>query len=347
MGVGGAPPRRVGTMTVLESPAKPRTAEPVLRVRGLSVRYPLKRSGFWGRRSAATAVEDISFEIAPGETLGLVGESGSGKTTIARAVLRQVEAVTGQIVLNGVDVTRLRGEALRRLRAGMQVVLQDPYASLNPRMRVLDLVAEPLLVHGRVRSIDEAREQVVELLRLVGLPADAHERYPHAFSGGQRQRIGIARALALRPSLIVADEPVSALDVSIRAQVVNLMRDLQVRFGISYLFIAHDLSIVRHVSHRVAILYAGRIVELAACETIYQRPAHPYTRSLIAAVPVPDPGQKRWRDRAFRADDVGEPGAADGCAFRARCPRANGRCSAVPPLVEIAPGHLVACWNRG
>ena len=324
----------------------PETTEPVLQVRNLTVRYPVRRGGFWGGRSFATALDGVSFDIMPGETLGLVGESGSGKTTAARAILRRLEPSDGQIIFNGVDITRLRGERLRQLRAGMQVVLQDPYASLNPRMRVLDLVAEPLVVHGRVGSITEAREQVISLLRLVGLPADAHTRYPHAFSGGQRQRIGIARALALRPSLIVADEPVSALDVSVRAQVINLMRDLQDQFGIAYLFIAHDLSIVQHVSHRVAILYAGRIAELADCDSIYERPTHPYTRALLAAVPIADPEQKRWRE-AGPDGDAGPGQGAAGCSFRARCPAASGRCHAeAPPLEQAAAGHWVACWNR-
>jgi peptide/nickel transport system ATP-binding protein len=242
----------------------------------------------------------------------------------------------------------MRGEPLRRLRAGMQVVLQDPYASLNPRMRVLDIVAEPLLVHGMAGSLGEARDQVMELLEMVGLPRDAYRRYPHSFSGGQRQRVGIARALALRPDLIVADEPVSALDVSVRAQVVNLMQDLQKQLGLSYLFIAHDLSIVRHISHRVAILYAGHMMELADRDSIYSRPRHPYTEALLSAVPIANPALQRQRKRIVYQGEVPDISAPPvGCRFQTRCPLVSDRCrKEVPPLAEKAPGHFSACWNR-
>ncbi len=319
---------------------------PTLEVEGLGVRYG-GGGGFWGGGADFTALEDLSFAIAPGETLGLVGESGSGKTTAGRAILRRVPISTGRIALNGKDITQTGGEALRQLRADMQLVLQDPYASLNPRMRVLDIVAEPLIVHGRVHSAREARARVIELLDLVGLPGDTHARFPHAFSGGQRQRIGIARALALRPSLIVADEPVSALDVSVRAQVINLMQDLQRRFGLSYLFIAHDLSIVRHISHRVAILYGGRLMEIAGCEAIYKAPRHPYTRALLAAVPVADPAlQRARRARSARVEVPQLPGGPQGCRYRARCPLATARCAReAPPLSEVEAGHRVACWH--
>ncbi len=328
--------------------ARPATLE----VEGLGVRYETGGGGLFGRGRSFAAIDDVSFSIAPGETLGLVGESGSGKTTAGRAILRRIDAATGRIRLNGRDITDAKGEALRRLRADMQLVLQNPYSSLNPRMRVLDIVAEPLIVHGLAKSSVDARGRVTELLDLVGLPADTHARYPHAFSGGQRQRIGIARALALKPSLIVADEPVSALDVSVRAQVVNLMRDLQRQFGLSYLFIAHDLSIVRHISDRVAILYAGRLVEIADRDAIYERPIHPYTEALLAAVPVADPAiqrGRRWIDGpksgSMEAPDLGDGSA--GCRFRHRCPLATARCAAeTPPLVEKAPGHHAACWNR-
>ena len=321
---------------------------PTLEVEGLGVRYTAGGGGFWGAKRSFAALEDLSFSIRPGETLGLVGESGSGKTTAGRAILRRVEAATGRILLQGRDITHVRGEALRRLRADMQLVLQDPYASLNPRMRVLDIVAEPLVVHGHARSSADARGRVTELLDLVGLPADTHARYPHAFSGGQRQRIGIARALALRPSLIVADEPVSALDVSVRAQVVNLMQDLQRRFSLSYLFIAHDLSIVRHISHRVAILYAGRLVEIADRDAIYERPRHPYTEALLSAVPVADPAAQRARTRIATPGEAPDlTDAPVGCRFRTRCPLATAQCAAEsPPLVEVEPGHRVACWHR-
>ena len=325
-----------------------RETTPTLQVRGLGVQYGASRNAFWGGRRAISALEDISFDLAPGETLGLVGESGSGKTTAGRAILRRVAAATGQIIFKGIDITHMRGEPLRKLRSGMQLVLQDPYASLNPRMRVLDIVAEPLLVHGVVRSVSEARRQVTDLLNLVGLPGDAHDRFPHAFSGGQRQRIGIARALALKPDLIVADEPVSALDVSVRAQVVNLMQDLQRQLGLSYLFIAHDLSIVRHISHRVAILYAGRMVEMADRDDIYERPKHPYTEALLSAVPIANPRIQRARKRIVyegEAPDIANP--LPGCRFQSRCPLVTAQCRAeAPPLVEKAPRHLVACWNR-
>jgi oligopeptide/dipeptide ABC transporter ATP-binding protein len=323
-------------------------APPTLRVRSLGVQYEAAGAGFWGRRRVFNALEDISFDLRPGETLGLVGESGSGKTTAGRAILRRVEASTGQIIFKGTDITTMGGEQLRKLRAGMQLVLQDPYASLNPRMRVLDIVAEPLLVHGVVKSLEEARDRVSELLGLVGLPGDAHDRFPHAFSGGQRQRIGIARALALKPDLIVADEPVSALDVSVRAQVVNLLQDLQKQLGLSYLFIAHDLSIVRHISHRVAILYAGRMVEMADRDAIYERAKHPYTEALLSAVPVANPELQRARKRIVyqgEVPDIANP--PPGCRFQARCPLVSDQCrNHAPPLLEKAPGHFVACWNR-
>jgi len=292
------------------------------------------------------AVDDVSFEIRRGETLGLVGESGSGKTTTGRAVLRRVPITAGRIWFKGRDITGLRGEELRRLRRDMQLVFQDPYASLTPRMRVLDIVAEPLLVHGLVRRIEDAEDRVVELLELVGLPVDAVERYPHAFSGGQRQRIGIARALALEPDLIVADEPVSALDVSIRAQVVNLMQDLQERLGLTYLFIAHDLSVVRHISHRIAVMYAGKLVELADRDEIYRDPRHPYTRALLSSVPIPDPRVQRARSSAVLRGEIPNPVQPPaGCRFHTRCPIAVERCGAEePPLEEKGPHHLAACW---
>jgi peptide/nickel transport system ATP-binding protein len=322
-------------------------SEPLLRVEGLSIDYPVGPAGlFGGRRRLMRAVDDVSFEIRPGETLGLVGESGSGKTTTGRAVLRKVPLAAGRIWFQGEEITTVSGEPLRRLRRRMQLVFQDPYASLNPRMRVFDIVAEPLLVHGLVRRIREAETQVAELLALVGLPADAMFRYPHAFSGGQRQRIGIARALSLHPELIVADEPVSALDVSIRAQVVNLMQDLQEQLGLTYLFIAHDLSIVRHISHRIAVMYAGKLVETGTPDEIYGNPAHPYTRALLSAVPTPDPVVEATRKRIVLSGSV--PNLAEppsGCRFHTRCPLAVDRCrEEEPPLTERTPGHRAACW---
>jgi oligopeptide/dipeptide ABC transporter ATP-binding protein len=339
----------VPSPSLTERPQKPghSTAEPLLRVEGLTVRFPIGRAGFWGQqRLFVHAVEDVSFEIHPGETLGLVGESGSGKTTTGRAVLRRIQPAAGRIHFKGEDITGVTGERLRQLRRSMQLVFQDPYASLNPRMKVLDIVAEPLLVHGLVGSVDAAADRVAELLGLVGLPADVMYRYPHAFSGGQRQRIGIARALALEPSLIVADEPVSALDVSIRAQVVNLLQDLQERLGLAYLFIAHDLSVVRHISHRVAIMYAGKIVETGDRHAIYEDPKHPYTKALLSAVPIPDPRVELQRRRIVLAGtmpDLIHPPA--GCRFHTRCPIAEPRCSdEQPPLEPKQPGHHAACW---
>lgn len=322
--------------------------QPTISVRDLSIDYQLKRGGLFRKAQSVNVVQDVSFDIAPGETLGLVGESGSGKTTLGRAVLRRIDPASGSITLEGRDITSLRGEALRRLRSRMQIVLQDPYTSLNARMKVADIVAEPLIVHGLVPSATAAREQVCELLQRVGLPSDAADRYPHSFSGGQRQRIGIARALALKPALIVADEPVSALDVSVRAQVVNLMQELQQDLGIAFLFIAHDLAIVRHISHRVAIMYAGRIVELASRDDIYRRPIHPYTEALLSAVPLPNPRLQRERRRiVYPGETFDAAHPPSGCRFSPRCPLATDLCrSQAPELEQKAQGHFAACWHR-
>jgi peptide/nickel transport system ATP-binding protein len=320
---------------------------PLLKVEGLSIHFPVGRTGFWGgQKQYVHAVEDVSFEIHRGETLGLVGESGSGKTTTGRAVLRRIPISTGTVWFDGQDITHVKGEELRLLRRRMQLVFQDPYASLNPRMRILDLVAEPLVVHGIVQHPRDARDKVAELLELVGLPADALDRYPHAFSGGQRQRVGIARALALEPDLIVADEPVSALDVSIRAQVVNLLQDLQERLGIAYLFIAHDLSVVRHISHRIAVMYAGKLVEIGDRHALYDDPRHPYTKALLSAVPIPDPRVQRERQRQILVGEIPNPvNPPSGCRFHTRCPIAQERCSSdQPPLEEKTTEHWAACW---
>jgi len=329
-------------------PMNPNPSDPLVRVENLTVRFNSGRTGFWGRRFLTVhAVENVSFHIQPGETLGLVGESGSGKSTTGRAILRRVPVTAGRIVFRGEDITQAREEDLRPLRRHMQLVFQDPYASLNPRMRIFDIVAEPLVVHGLVRSSREAGQKVSELLDRVGLPPDAATRYPHAFSGGQRQRIGIARALALSPEFIVADEPVSALDVSIRAQIVNLLQDLQRDLGIAYLFIAHDLAVVRHISHRIAIMYAGVLMEIAGRDELYENPTHPYTQALLSAVPVPDPKVQRARKRIIHSGEAPNPlEPPPGCRFQNRCPRRIGECSAqAPALMERTPGHWVACWN--
>jgi peptide/nickel transport system ATP-binding protein len=325
-----------------------KTLAPLVQVEGLSVRFDAGRSGFWGQhRLKVHAVEGVSFEIMPGETLGLVGESGSGKSTTGRAILRRVPAAAGRIIFKGRDITHAAAKELRPLRRHMQLVFQDPYASLNPRMRIIDIVAEPLVVHGLCATSREAVDQVAQLLHRVGLPPDAGSRYPHAFSGGQRQRVGIARALALSPEFIVADEPVSALDVSIRAQIVNLLQDLQKDLGIAYLFIAHDLAVVRHISHRIAIMYAGKIVEIAGRDELYEKPLHPYTQALLTAVPVPDPRIQRARRRITYGGEPPNPlEPPRGCRFHGRCPHRTGQCRLQdPPLEERGPGHHVACWT--
>jgi peptide/nickel transport system ATP-binding protein len=327
----------------------PETAEPLVSVDNLTVRFPGGRAGFWGQQHLEVhAVDGVSFDIAPGETLGLVGESGSGKTTTGRAILRRVPIRAGTVRFDGRDITGAGGEELRQLRRHMQLIFQDPYASLNPRMRILDLVGEPLIVHGIARTRDDARERVGDLMRLVGLPVDAIDRYPHAFSGGQRQRVVIARALALNPRFVVADEPVSALDVSIRAQVVNLLQDLQRELGLTYLFIAHDLSVVQHISDRIAIMYAGCLVEIGPADTIYRDPKHPYTEALLSAVPVPDPPVERARRRIVYEGDPPNPiFPPKGCRFQSRCPLATEQCrQEAPPLEAKTPGHLAACWHR-
>ncbi|MDZ7666939.1 MAG: oligopeptide/dipeptide ABC transporter ATP-binding protein [Desulfotignum sp.] len=321
---------------------------PLVAVRDMSVLFDAGRAGFWGgKRLIVHAVEKVSFDIRPGETLGLVGESGSGKSTTGRAILGRVPVSEGQIFFQGKEITHAGKKQVRELSRDMQLVFQDPYASLNPRMKIIDIVAEPLLVHGVVKNIWAAAQEVARLLELVGLPPDAGARYPHAFSGGQRQRVGIARALALKPRFIVADEPVSALDVSIRAQVVNLMQDLQSQFGLSYLFIAHDLAVVRHISHRIAIMYAGNIVELADRDLIYDAPAHPYTKALLSAVPVPDPPVQRARQRITCPGEPPNPlNPPSGCRFQSRCAYATQTCrDTAPVLTQRQPGQMAACWN--
>jgi oligopeptide transport system ATP-binding protein len=290
-------------------------------------------------------VDGVSFEVRRGETLGLVGESGCGKSTTGRAILQLYKPTSGEVNFDGVDLVKMKGEGLRSMRRKMQMIFQDPYASLNPRMTVGEIVGEPLLVHNVV-GIKEANERVRQLLELVKLNPSFATRYPHEFSGGQRQRIGVARALALQPSFIVCDEPISALDVSIQAQVVNLLEELQDQFNLTYLFIAHDLSMVRHISDRVAVMYLGVIVELAASEELNTKPLHPYTRALLSAVPIPDPMAEATRERTILKGDVPSPAnPPSGCRFRTRCPIAEEICAETrPDFREVKPGHFVACF---
>ena len=321
-------------------------AEPLLRVRNLKKYFPI-RGGLLSREVARVhAVDDVSFEIMPGETLGLVGESGCGKSTTGRTILRLIEPTSGEVSFQGKNVTTLDKRALRGLRKEMQIIFQDPYASLNPRMTVGSIIGEALVIHKLAKSRREREERVVQLLETVGLSADHLRRYPHEFSGGQRQRIGIARALAVSPKLIVADEPVSALDVSIQAQIINLLEELQAQFGLTYLFIAHDLSVVEHISTRVAVMYLGKIVEIAPAKELYTNPQHPYTEALLSAVPIPDPTLKR--KRIILEGDVPSPiNPPSGCRFHTRCALRVPSCSQNEQVLkEISPGHWVACQVR-
>jgi oligopeptide transport system ATP-binding protein len=321
-------------------------AAPLVRVERLRMYFPISSGWRFGRQAAyVQAVDDVSFEVRRGETLGLVGESGSGKTTVGRTMLQLYRPTGGSVVFDGVELTALRGEQLRRRRRDFTMIFQDPYASLDPRARVADVVAEPLEVHG-LASGAARRERVLELLRQVGLNPAFAERYPHEFSGGQRQRIGIARALAASPSFIVCDEPISALDVSIQAQIINLLERLQEELGLTYLFIAHDLAVVRHICDRVAVMYLGKIVEIAPRAQLYELPRHPYTKALLSAVPVPDPRIERTRERIILTGDVPSPiNPPRGCRFHPRCPFAQPRCAEEEPTLAPTtdPEQQVAC----
>jgi oligopeptide transport system ATP-binding protein len=316
----------------------------LVQVRDLYKYFPIHAGVFSRHVGDVKAVDGIDFSIRAGDTLGLVGESGSGKTTAGRVVLRLLPATKGEVIFDGRSVHELGREEVRKLRKEMQIIFQDPYASLNPRMTVGDIVGEPLRIH-KLATGKEAETRVQELLRLVGLQPYHANRYPHEFSGGQRQRIGIARALAVSPKFIVADEPVSALDVSIQAQVINLLQDLQAQFGLTYLFIAHDLSVVRHISTRVAVMYVGKIVEIADRDALYDNPLHPYTQALLSAIPIPDPAVESRRKRIILTGDIPSPvNPPSGCRFHTRCPVAFDRCKVeVPPLKSYGPGHVAAC----
>ena len=316
---------------------------PLLEVRNLKVHFPVKHGVFSRVNAWVKAVDDVSLTVAPGETVGLVGESGCGKTTLGRAIIRLLEPTAGSVTFEGEDITTLEGAALRERRRRFQMIFQDPVGSLNPRMTVGQIIGEALDIHHLVAD-EQAREQRIgKLLKDVGLDPQHAQRYPHEFSGGQRQRIGIARALAVEPKLIVCDEPVSALDVSVQAQIINLLQDLQREHGLAYLFIAHDLAVVEHISHRVVVMYLGKVVESAVSKAIIKAPKHPYTQALLSAVPVVDPDSKR--QRIVLPGDVPSPiNPPSGCPFHPRCPVAEARCKTdVPALREISPAHFAAC----
>ncbi len=319
------------------------TVTPLVQVRDLVKEFTLRRTSWRLEDATVQAVSGVSFDISAGEALALVGESGCGKSTTAHCVLRLIEPTSGSVRIDGVELTELSSRELREARRRFQMVFQDPYTSLNPRMTVGEIIAEPLLVHGA--TAPEQRDRVAELLEQVQLGSDAVDRYPHQFSGGQRQRIGIARALALSPDLVALDEPVSALDVSIQAEIIRLLQHLRDELGLAFLFIAHDLSVVRHLSHRVAVMYLGKIVEVAPAAELYTRPAHPYTKALLSAAPIPDPLIERDRARIVLVGDPPTPvNPPSGCRFRTRCWRAESLCAEVePPLLDVTDGHSVAC----
>lgn len=325
-----------------------KNGNPLLEVRDLKMYFPITRGIVFQRQvGAVKAVDGISMTIKRGETLGLVGESGCGKSTAGRAILQLYKPTAGEVIFDGRDLTKLSGNEMRRTRRDVQMIFQDPYASLNPRMTVGDIIGEPIKVHNLRKGSKAVRDRVQELLQLVGLNPYFINRYPHEFSGGQRQRIGIARALAVEPDFVVCDEPVSALDVSIQAQVINLLEDLQDQLGLTYLFIAHGLSVVKHISDRVAVMYLGRIVELADSIELYREPLHPYTQALLSAVPIPDPAIEKKRQRIILQGDVPSPiNPPPGCRFHTRCPIAIDKCRVEdPPFIDYGGGHFAACWR--
>ncbi|MBU9714366.1 ABC transporter ATP-binding protein [Evansella tamaricis] len=317
-------------------------SKPLLEVRNLKKYFDVTGGILSRKVGEVKAVDDVSFSVYEGEVLGIVGESGCGKSTTGKTLLRLTEPTEGEVIFDGKDITKLTDEEMRKMRRDMQIIFQDPYASLNPRHKIEKILGEPLLVHG-IGDKEERRKKVKEILEIVGLPGDHASRYPHQFSGGQRQRIGIARALIVNPRLIVCDEPVSALDVSIQSQILNLMEDLQEKFKLTYLFIAHDLSVVKHISHRIGVMYLGRMVELTSNEELYDNPLHPYTKSLLSAVPNPDPDVKQ--ERIILQGDVPSPSnPPSGCAFHTRCPDCMDICKTVrPEFQEISDSHFVAC----
>ena len=323
------------------------STQPLLDVQNLKMHFPITRGIIFQRQvGAIKAVDGLNFTMFKGETLGLVGESGCGKSTTGRAILQLYRPTDGEVFFEGVDITKSKGEDLRKMRRRMQMIFQDPYASLNPRMTVGSIIGEPLEVHNIGSNKKERQERVQELLKTVGLNPYFVNRYPHEFSGGQRQRIGVARALAVNPAFIVCDEPISALDVSIQAQIINLLEDLQDELGLTYLFIAHDLSVVRHISDRIAVMYLGKIVELADRDELYENPMHPYTQALLSAVPIPDPKIETQRKRIILEGDVPSPAnPPKGCNFSTRCPRVMDICRTEdPPFKEYKPAHFAACY---
>ncbi len=315
----------------------------LLRAENIVKRFPIHGGLFSKEIAAVKAVQNVSFDIKKGETLGLVGESGCGKSTLGRSLIRLIEPTSGKIFFKDKDITNISGQELRELRKKMQIIFQDPYASLNPRMTIGAILEEPLIIHNLFDTPKDRRDRVTELINLVGLRPEHLSRYPHEFSGGQRQRVGIARALAVSPELIICDEPVSALDVSIQAQVINLLMELQQKLGLTYVFIAHDLKVVEHVSHRVAVMYLGQIVEMADADELYRNPQHPYTKALLSAIPVPDP--KPRAERIILTGDVPSPiNPPNGCHFNPRCPVASDACRTdAPKLKEVSAQHFVSC----